>query len=206
MVPKKWREESMNSREKILATVAKNQPPQRELPDITPFYHENSGSLEDFAAVLTAIGGKLYKIKDLSEIDAIITGKLGIQGRVVNLVTGLKLNNAEEVIKSVTVHDLHDVELAIINAHFGVAENGAVWVTENDMGQRALPFISQHLAVVIHQDKIVPAMHQAYELLQDLYYGYGCFIAGPSKTADIEQSLVIGAHGPKSMTVFVLVN
>ena len=72
------------------------------------------------------------------------------------------------------------------------------------MGHRVLPFICQHLVIVIHQKDIVPAMHEAYELLSRKPYDYGCFIAGPSKTADIEQSLVIGAHGPRSMTVFVL--
>ena len=197
----------MSSRDKILATVAQNQPPTTELPDITHFYQNTTGShLENFTTVLTAIGGKLYQIKDLNEIDAIITSELGVQGRVVNLVNGLKLTHAEEVIKSVMAHELHDVELAIIKAHFGVAENGSVWVTEHDMGQRALPFITQHLAVVIKQDQIVPTMHQAYDLLAKLSYNYGSFIAGPSKTADIEQSLVIGAHGPRSMTVFVLVS
>ncbi|HEY0246135.1 MAG TPA: LUD domain-containing protein [Mucilaginibacter sp.] len=195
----------MNSREKILAAVAQNQPPNVDLPDINLF--NNAGgpdSLDKFAAVLSGIGGKVFYINNFTEIGAIITGKLGIQGRIINLVKGLNLNNAEVVIKDVAVHSLHDVELAIVKAHFGVAENGAVWVTEDDMEQRALPFISQHLAVVIQQDQIVPTMHQAYGLVNNL--SYGCFIAGPSKTADIEQSLVIGAHGPKSMTVFVLVS
>ncbi|MDB5022907.1 MAG: lactate utilization protein [Mucilaginibacter sp.] len=71
------------------------------------------------------------------------------------------------------------------------------------MGQRALPF-SQHLAVIIEADAIAASMHEAYKRINQANYGFGSFIAGPSKTADIEQSLVIGAHGPKSMTVFIL--
>ncbi|MNW08326.1 Lactate utilization protein C [compost metagenome] len=47
-------------------------------------------------------------------------------------------------------------------------------------------------------------MHEAYQKIADSVYGFGTFIAGPSKTADIEQSLVLGAHGPKNMTVFIL--
>ena len=84
------------------------------------------------------------------------------------------------------------------------AENGAVWITEELMGHRALPFITQHLAIVINANDIVPTMHQAYKRIGDARQGFGTFIAGPSKTADIEQSLVIGAHGSRSMTVFLL--
>jgi len=96
------------------------------------------------------------------------------------------------------------VELAVLKGHFGVAENGAIWITEDLMGHRALPFISQHLAIVIKRDSIVPTMHEAYQHIADAGYGFGTFIAGPSKTADIEQSLVLGAHGARSMTVFLL--
>jgi L-lactate dehydrogenase complex protein LldG len=77
-------------------------------------------------------------------------------------------------------------------------------VTEDVIGQRVLPFICQHLAVVVDAKNIVPTMHEAYQRIGDSLYGFGTFIAGPSKTADIEQSLVLGAHGPRSMTVFLL--
>ena len=100
-------------------------------------------------------------------------------------------------------HELADTDLAILRAHFGVAENAAVWMTEECMIERALPFICQHLAVLIDKKDIVGTMQEAYERLGVAAYGFGVFIAGPSKTADIEQSLVLGAHGPVSMTVFV---
>ncbi len=47
-------------------------------------------------------------------------------------------------------------------------------------------------------------MHDAYDIIADQEYDFATFIAGPSKTADIEQSLVLGAHGPKTMMVFVI--
>jgi len=90
-----------------------------------------------------------------------------------------------------------------LNGHFGVAENAAIWFYEEDLALRVLPFITQNLAVVLPEDQIVANMHEAYEILTP-QTGYGVFIAGPSKTADIEQSLVIGAHGSRSMTVFIV--
>ena len=63
------------------------------------------------------------------------------------------------------------------------------------------PFICQHL--VINVKKTVPHMHAAYEELGKVNSGFGLFLSGPSKTADIEQSLVIGAHGARSLTVVI---
>ena len=72
------------------------------------------------------------------------------------------------------------------------------------IGNRVLPFIAQHIAVVVNKENVVATMHDAYDKIGDVDYGYAAFIAGPSKTADIEQSLVLGAHGPKTMTVFLI--
>jgi L-lactate dehydrogenase complex protein LldG len=99
-------------------------------------------------------------------------------------------------------HQLESVDFAILPGRFAVAENGAVWVTDEGVKQRVIFFIVQHLALVVPASEIVHNMHQAYERLAFARPGFGAFISGPSKTADIEQSLVIGAHGPRSLTVF----
>ena len=96
------------------------------------------------------------------------------------------------------------MDVAIIHTHFAVAENGSVWITDELVKERVLPFICQHLVAVVERKNIVASMHDAYDKIADADYGFGTFIAGPSKTADIEQSLVLGAHGPKTMTVFIL--
>jgi L-lactate dehydrogenase complex protein LldG len=111
---------------------------------------------------------------------------------------------AEPLAIEVDPHLFQDIELAIIKAHFAVAENGAVWLTEEVMGHRIIPYICQHLAVVIDAETIVPSLHEAYEIIGAGEYGFGGFIGGPSKTADIEQALVLGAHGPLTMTVFIM--
>ncbi len=91
----------------------------------------------------------------------------------------------------------------MVRGEFAVAENGAVWVSGNAMKHRALLFLAQHLALVVSEKEIVRDLHQAYSRLSFSENGYGVFISGPSKTADIEQSLVMGAHGPRSLTVFL---
>ena len=111
---------------------------------------------------------------------------------------------AEIISPAAAPHKYEDVELAIIRAHFAVAENGAVWLTEDLMGQRIIPYICQHLAVIINAESIIPTLHEAYGIIGAGDYGFGGFIGGPSKTADIEQALVLGAHGPLTMTVFIM--
>jgi L-lactate dehydrogenase complex protein LldG len=99
---------------------------------------------------------------------------------------------------------LEDVDMAIAPGEFAVAENGAVWVTDRQVRQRAIFFIPQHLALVVPREQLVHNMHEAYGRLAFGEAGFGAFISGPSKTADIEQSLVIGAHGPRSLTVMLI--
>jgi len=194
----------MLSRDKILAAISQNQPASKPLPDISFLKGGNENPEEKFTTVLTTIGGKVLKVKSFGEIKALLPGHFDTTRRVVTTLTELsdiaELNTGQ----AIDPHTLEDIELTVTSAHFAVAENGAVWVTEDLIKQRVLPFICQHLAVVVDVNNIVPTMHEAYQKIGNNVYGFGTFIAGPSKTADIEQSLVLGAHGPRSMTVFLL--
>jgi L-lactate dehydrogenase complex protein LldG len=84
-----------------------------------------------------------------------------------------------------------------------VAESGAVWLTPADALARAALFLAEHLALVVSETEIVSDLHQAYARIDAGAAPFGCFVAGPSKTADIEQVLVIGAHGARTLTVFL---
>lgn len=197
--------EQMNSsRDKILAAISQNQPASMPLPDISFLKGGSEDPEVKFTTVLTTIGGKVLKVKSFDEIKNLLPEHFDTGKRVVTTLTELsdivELNTGW----AIDPHTLEDIELTITSAHFAVAENGAVWVTEDLIKQRVLPFICQHLAVVVDVKNIVPTMHEAYQKIGDTVYGFGTFIAGPSKTADIEQSLVLGAHGPRSMTVFLL--
>ena len=144
----------MSSRDKILGVVRGNQPVGTPLPSLDGFLGravlENRATM--FATTLTGIGGKVVYVETFREIEGYV--REGFGGRIVSLVSGLEgLTRWDSGIGS-DPHGLEDVELAIVEAEFGVAENGAVWLGEKDMGVRALPFICQHLGVVLRKGEI----------------------------------------------------
>lgn len=191
-----------SSRDKILSTVKGNQPEPRELPELGPGPDVNDLTAR-FISVLESIGGTAYVVSGYERIKTILKETHPMAGRVIEAVE--QGDNPHALERGDNPHALEDVGLAILEAHFGVAENGACWITEDRMGKRVLPFIAQHLALVIRKDSLVANMHAAYERIAGMgEYGFATFIAGPSKTADIEQSLVLGAHGPRSLVVFLI--
>ncbi len=100
--------------------------------------------------------------------------------------------------------ELEDIDVAIVHGDFAVAENGAVWINEKNNRHRALYSICKHLVIILPKDQIVDTMIEAYKRVNLKELKHAVFISGPSKTADIEQSLVIGAHGAKALTVFLV--
>ena len=193
----------MSSREKILEAVLQNQPRATILPDISMFKGDTVDIVQKYMDVFKTIGGLAFLVDDMIGVKALINQHFDVTKRIVTSLPELS-DNFELLSTTVNPHTYEDVELAVIRAHFAVAENGAVWLTEQLMGQRIIPYICQHLAIVVSAQNIVPTLHEAYEQIGSSDYGFGGFIAGPSKTADIEQALVFGAHGPLTMTVFVI--
>ena len=193
----------MNTREQILEAVLKNQPKPTLLPDISVFKGDATDVVEKYMDVFKSIGGGAYLVEDIATIKTILHEQFDFTKRILTTLPELS-DTCELLSSSDDIHSLENIELAVIKAHFAVAENGAVWLTEDLMGQRIVPYICQHLVVIVNAETIVPTLHEAYEIIGEGDYGFAGFIGGPSKTADIEQALVLGAHGPLSMTVFIL--
>lgn len=194
----------MNSKANILEKIKQNQPLSvSALPDLSFLGLENYENLDKYKTVLQSIGGDFVEVADYDAVIDFIKKNYNTEKRIITTLPELSQIAATDWMND-DPHSLKDVELTIVKAHFGVAENGALWVTDELLGQRVAVFIPQYLAIVVHKNDIVTTMHQAYDRIGNQEYNFGTFIAGPSKTADIEQSLVLGAHGARGLIVFIM--
>ena len=192
-----------SSRDAMLKRIQQSQPPFVEAPSIPAFAPYFDDVLQKYVDVLIGIGGRVYIVNSYDEIINQVEDDFAGVKRIVSFEETFAAV-ADILEQDSDPHSYEDVDVCIMSSPLAVAENSAVWVSDKEMPERVLPFIAQSLVVVINKDSIVPTMHDAYDIIADKDYGFATFIAGPSKTADIEQSLVLGAHGPKTMTVFVV--
>jgi L-lactate dehydrogenase complex protein LldG len=192
----------MSGRAAILNTIKNNKPAATALPfiDITAAITYDD-VLQQYKTVLQSIGGSCLELNNEAELAETLQSITASAAKVVNV-----LSATPAAIAAADAVALEATDIAIIRGTVAVAENAAIWVAEEQMINRLLPFICQQLVLVIHEADIVPTMHHAYEKIDVMSTGFGVFIAGPSKTADIEQSLVIGAHGPIGLKVIIVKN
>ncbi len=195
----------MGSREDILHALRANLPGPTPLPEWQGFGITFPDPRERFARSVAEVGGRCVRLADLSTLDAelMLVPEYASALKVASLVPGVKRANVDLPAVG-DPHDLRDLDYCVIGAELGVAESGAVWVTNHGLRNRAACYLAQHIAIVVKGETIVHNLHEAYERIQIPRPGFGMFLSGPSKTADIEQALVIGAHGPRSCTVFVV--
>ena len=193
------------SREAILKAVRQSQKEPTPLPTLEQDWLRFDDPIEQFTTVLESVGGKCIRVQTCEEINTHLATFPQFESAAVRISTVDGAGSATLDLASITdPHDLEKVDFAVLSGHLAVAENGAVWVTDELLTHRVLHFIPQHLALVVPSSRIVHNMHEAYRQLSFDGRRFGTFISGPSKTADIEQSLVIGAHGPRSHIVFLV--
>ena len=187
----------MTSKELILESIRKNNIVKDvKLPTYNNFGIKFEDKFQTFSTMIESVGGKALVI-DKADLDKTIKELYPDEKQIASNVEFCSLGNFDQNSFD-DVHDLRDIDLAIVKGNFAVAENGAIWMKNEENRHRALYFIAQNIVIVIDEKDILNNMHEAYEKINFGNVGYGVFISGPSKTADIEQSLVIGAHGPKS--------
>ena len=186
----------------ILEKIRENRPKEHALPSI-PAFDTPENTLESFIEGLKAVGATVVNPTAGQDLTDVIKVSYPSVNRIVNTSPKVSMKglNLEEIKNP---KDLHPLDLAIIQGSFGVIENGAIWIENDSLAIRAIPFLAEHLVIILSKQEIVATMHQAYQRLEDDYADYGVFIAGPSKTADIEQSLVIGAQGARSLLVVLV--
>ncbi|MBC3758739.1 LUD domain-containing protein [Hyunsoonleella sp. SJ7] len=190
-------------REAILKSVKANRPEVLPLPEIdVSAFKEDINLIERFKNNITLVGGNIIEANK-GAIDSPIKESYPDKTRIVSTTDKSSLGTVT-VDKNMDPHNLETVDLAIIEAELGVAENGAVWVSAKDSIVRVLPFITNDLVIILKKDSICLHMLEAYDKIAKRDRDFGVFISGPSKTADIEQCLVVGAHGAMSLTVLLV--
>jgi L-lactate dehydrogenase complex protein LldG len=188
--------------------LRRNAPPETPLPDLAGLGVRFADPIRQFAESLQSVGGACVIAPDraaaqraLAELPACREAR-----RIASLVPWLWRTGRNDVdlVALADPHELEGVDLAVLPGELAVAENGAVWVEGVSLPHPAVFVITEHLVLVVDARGVVNDMHEAYARLATREAGYGLFISGPSKTADIEQALVIGAHGARTCTVFLV--
>ena len=196
----------MGSRKDILTKIKANKPELLDLPQIiNNVFDEGFDILKEFTKKVEIVGGNVYPISSYTEVFTKIKElfpeakeNFSMLDETSKSFNTISLENIKQP------KELEDLDILVLESNLGVAENGSIWLEDKEIPVRVLPFITKHLILVLEEKNIVPYMHNAYATLSDIHTDFGVFISGPSKTADIEQSLLIGAHGALSLTVFLL--
>jgi L-lactate dehydrogenase complex protein LldG len=193
----------VTAREEILERLERSRPPAVTRPAPMP---EPSMPIDPMATLrdrLQEAGGSLQSASrsdwpeqiqwpvDAATLQHVYSSLTAMPGRGVGL-------------SATTHHDLADLDVCVLAAEFVVIENAAAWQRPTSPRERAAALLATHLIVVVEATEIVATMHQAYARIETADASFGWFLCGPSKTADIEQSLVLGAHGPRTMSLILL--
>ena len=189
----------MTSRKYILDQIRKNHSRSFEMPsldDISPVLY--SDRLGQFISTLELVGGKAVLLAPGQDIDGLVRSLFPEASVIASALPYVKAAVNPDTVQDAS--ELNGVEVGIVEGKVAVAENGCVWIPQT-MKERAVLFISECLVIIIDRNDIVNNMHEAYSAVQN--YSYGCFISGPSKTADIAQALVMGAQAARKVTVVI---
>ncbi len=157
--------------------------------------------LLQFMNMTKSVGGNAIEVEEGRDVNELIRELYPEAKEIASNLPEITIatRNPDEVGRA---RDLNGTDVGIIRGSFGVAENGCVWIPQQ-MKEKAVCFISEHLVILLKKSEIVNNMHEAYRRIQFNDYGYGTFISGPSKTADIAQVLVMGAQAARSATVLL---
>ena len=193
----------MSSKEDILKKYRANVRVKFDMPDLSDIKAITyPDPLLQFMNMTKNVGGNAIEVEKGRDINELIKELYPDAKEIASNLPEITIatRNPDEVGRA---RDLNGTDVGIIRGSFGVAENACVWIPQQ-MKEKAVCFISENLVILLDKKQIVNNMHEAYQRIEFNDYGYGTFISGPSKTADIAQVLVMGAQAARSATVLLI--
>ena len=193
----------MASKEDILKKYRSNIREQFDMPDLSDIQAVTyPNPLLQFMNMTKSVGGNAIEVEAGRDVNELIRELFPDAKEIASNLPEITIatRNPDDVGRA---RDLNGTDVGIIRGSFGVAENACVWIPQT-MKEKAVCFISENLVILLPKSQIVNNMHEAYRRIEFNEYGYGTFISGPSKTADIAQVLVMGAQAARSATVLLL--
>lgn len=195
----------MSNKDDILKKYRANVKEKFDMPnlsDIKAITYPNP--LVQFVKMSEMVGGQVIEVDAGRDINVLIRELFPEAKEIASNLPEITIatRNPDTVGRA---RDLNGTDVGIIRGQFGVAENGCIWIPQT-MKEKAICFISENLIILLPKSQIVNNMHEAYKRIEfdKEYDGYGTFISGPSKTADIAQVLVMGAQAARSATILLL--
>jgi L-lactate dehydrogenase complex protein LldG len=193
----------MSSKEDILKKYRSNIREQFDMPDLNDIQAVTyPNPLLQFINMTKSVGGNAIEVEEWRDVNKLIRELFPDAVEIASNLPGITIATRNPDIVD-DANDLNGTDVGIIRGEFGVAENGCVWIPQQ-MKEKAVCFISENLVILLPKSQIVNNMHEAYRRIKFNDYGYGTFISGPSKTADIAQVLVMGAQAARSATVLLI--
>jgi Uncharacterized conserved protein len=195
----------MSNKDDILKKYRANVKEKFDMPDLSDIKAITyPNPLVQFVKMSEMVGGQVIEVDPGRDINVLIKELFPEAKEIASNLPEITIatRNPDTVGRA---RDLNGTDVGIIRGQFGVAENGCIWIPQT-MKEKAVCFISENLIILLPKSQIVNNMHEAYKRIEfdTTYDGYGVFISGPSKTADIAQVLVMGAQAARSATILLM--
>lgn len=195
----------MSNKDDILKRYRANVREKYDMPDLSDIKATTYPNPQvQFVKMTEMVGGQVIEVDSGRDINVLIKELFPDAKEIASNLPEITIatRNPDTVGRA---RDLNGTDVGIIRGMFGVAENACIWIPQT-MKEKAVCFISENLIILLPKSQIVNNMHEAYKRIEfdNEYDGYGTFISGPSKTADIAQVLVMGAQAARSATVLLL--
>ena len=193
----------MSNKDDILKKYRANVREKFDMPDLSDIKAITyPDPLVQFIKMTESVGGHVIEVKEGQDVNQLVKDLYPDAKEFASNLPEITIatRNPDTVGRA---RDLNGTDVGIIRGQFGVAENACVWIPQT-MKEKAVCFISENLVILLPKSQIVNNMHEAYRRSEFNDYGYGTFISGPSKTADIAQVLVMGAQAARSATILLL--